>query len=60
MFWPWWFVGMRNHRPSMTRKRKTGKSPERKRRKGMRETSPRHIPGKRGGAAAACLRNWRA
>jgi len=34
--------------------------PERKRQYGKRETSPRHIPGKRGGAAAACLRNWRA
>jgi hypothetical protein len=36
----------------MTRKRKRSESPERKRRKGMRETGPRHIPEKRGGAAA--------
>ena len=36
------------------------KYPERKRRLGKRETSPRHIPEKRGGEAAPCLRDWRA
>ena len=57
MFWPWWFVGMRYHRPSMTRKRKESKSQERKRTEGKKEASPLNRPdsptGRRGVAAAA-------